>query len=282
MPFRRDGWCGGRGSDIVTQPYTYTPYCGSPPRPETWLGRWNLDPILIGLLLVLLALYFLGARLGGSSTPRWRRIAFCAGWAIGTLAVISPLCSLSVALFAARVGQHMLLIGVAAPLIALGEPGRTMGLARLWPAGRARPLAAAATLAAALWFWHAPAPYTATFQSDLVYWAMHLTTFGAALWFWAELLGAAGGQLGGFAAATLLTTGEMGLLGALITFAGRPLYLPHLSTTYAWGLTPLQDQQLGGVLMWIPAGVIFATGFVFAFTQVLRRAEARTLGHAPA
>jgi putative membrane protein len=267
---------------MVTQAYTYAPYCGSPPGPETLLGRWNLDPVLIGLLLAALALYYLGPGLGGLPTPRWRRVAFCFGWAIGTLAVISPLCPLSVALFSARVGQHMLLIAAAAPLIVLGNPARAMGIRQLSPTGRARPLAAAASLAAALWFWHAPVPYTATFQTDFVYWAMHLTTFGAALWFWSELLGAAGGQLGGFAAATLLTTGAMGLLGALITFAGRSLYPPHLTTTYAWGLTPLQDQQLGGVIMWVPAGVIFAAGFTFAFVQVLRRAETRAADHVPA
>jgi putative membrane protein len=173
----------------------------------------------------------------------------------------------------------MLLIAVAAPLVVLGEPGAVVR-GRPGVTTRGRPLAAAAALAATLWVWHAPVPYAATFQSDPIYWAMHLTTFGAALWFWAELLRASREGLGGFAAATLLTTGQMGLLGALITFAGRPLYPPHALTTYAWCLTPLQDQQLGGVLMWIPASIIFASGFAVAFVQVLRRAETRSLGRA--
>jgi putative membrane protein len=72
----------------------------------------------------------------------------------------------------------------------------------------------------------------------------------------------------------------MGLLGALITFAPRPLYPPHFATTYAWGIPPLADQQLGGVIMWIPAGVLMAAGFAYAFLQTLRRAEARTLQRA--
>jgi putative membrane protein len=175
----------------------------------------------------------------------------------------------------------MLLIAVVAPLIALGEPGE---IAKRWVrlphVATARPLAAAVALAVALWVWHAPAPYTATFQSAQAYWAMHLTTFAAAVWFWSQLLRTSHGGLGGFAAATLLTTGQMGLLGALITFTGRPLYPPHVLTTYAWGLTPLQDQELGGVLMWIPAGLIFAGGFALAFTQALRRAGGRSLGQA--
>jgi putative membrane protein len=265
----------------IAQVYRFAPYCGAPPGPETWLGRWNLDPILIGFLLAILIAYLFDNWASGPS--RWRRAAFYCGWTIGALALVSPLCPLSVALFSARVGQHMLLVALAAPLIALGEPGAILRrrLARALPADTpARPVAAAATLAVALWVWHAPAPYAATFQNDLTYWAMHVTTFGAALWFWTELLHASRGSLGGFAAATLLTTGQMGLLGALITFAGRPLYAPHALTTYAWGLTPLQDQQFGGALMWVPAGVIFAGGFAFAFVHVLRRAEARSSGNA--
>ena len=135
---------------------------------------------------------------------------------------------------------------------------------------------AAATFAVTLWFWHAPAAYAATFQSDGVYWAMHLTAFAAAVWLWSGLLDGSRDAARPFALATLLTTGQMGLLGALITFAGRPLYAPHFATTYAWGLTPLADQQLGGVVMWVPAGVICVpAASSWAFPQTLRRAEAR-------
>jgi putative membrane protein len=213
-----------------------------------------------------LAAYLIAAR-----APSWRRAAFVAGWTASALAVVSPLCPLSVSLFSARIAQHMWLASVAAPLVALGLPPRLAD--RL---GR-RPVLAAATFAAVLWFWHAPAPYTATFQSDAVYWAMHVTTFAAAVRLWAGLLGGPRDGLGPFALATLATTGQMGLLGALITFAGRTLYPPHFATTYAWGLSPLADQQLGGVVMWIPAGVLMAAGFAWAFTQTLRRAEARQL-----
>lgn len=185
--------------------------------------------------------------------------------------MISPLCPLSVSLFSARIFQHMWLASVVAPLIALGLPPTVAG--RL---GR-RPMLAAATFAVTLWFWQAPAAYAATFQSDGVYWAMHLTAFAAAVWLWSGLLDGSRDALGPFALATLLTTGQMGLLGALITFAGRPLYAPHFATTYAWGLTPLADQQLGGVVMWVPAGVLMAGGFAWAFLQTLRRAAARQI-----
>jgi putative membrane protein len=192
-----------------------------------------------------------------------------------------------VSLFSARVFQHMWLATVVAPLIALGRP--QLAISRLAPraanlieAARRRPLAAAAAFAGALWFWHAPGPYTATFESDLAYWVMHLSSFAAALWLWSSLLdppAEADGSfaVGPFALAMLLTSGQMGLLGALITFAGQPLYPPHLLTTYVWELSPLADQQLGGVVMWVPAGVLLAAGFAFAFMQVLRRAEEHAL-----
>jgi putative membrane protein len=224
-------------------------------------------------LLALLVAY-----LGLARAERWRKVAFGIGWTLGALAVISPLCPLSVSLFSARIAQHMWLASVVSPLIAVGRP--QLVVQRMWPrlsgVGH-HPVLAAATFAAALWFWHAPAAYTATFQNDAVYWTMHLTTFAAAVWLWSSLLDGPRDSLGPFALATLITTGQMGLLGALITFAGRPLYPPHFATTFAWGLSPLADQQLGGVVMWIPAGVLMAGGFAFAFLQTLRRAEARTL-----
>jgi putative membrane protein len=233
-------------------PAQAVPYCGAPPTPEVLAARWNLDPILIALLLA--ALIAFGWRARG-------RLAFAGGWGIAVAALISPLCPLSVALFSARVGQHMVLEFAAAPLIALGLGWRPRGGA----------LAPAAVLAACLWLWHAPGPYDATFASDAVYWLMHLTSFAAALWLWAALLN--GRDLASSAAAVLITTGMMGLLGAVITFAPTPLYRVHELTTWAWGLTPLADQQLGGVIMWIPAGLVLAGGLMATFTATLRRAE---------
>ena len=260
----------------------HTPYCGVAPVPVEILTRWNIDPVLLSCLGVIVALYLaMGARANGPVlVARWRTTAFVAGWSVGVLALITPLCPLSVALFSARVGEHMILACVSAPLIALGRPGerlaRLMHIARARrdaSVGRARPLHAAIAFTAALWFWHAPAPYKATFESTRVYWAMQITLYASALWFWSALFDRSGHELADFVAATFLTTGQMGLLGAVITFAARPLYAPHWATTAAWGLTPMQDQQLGGVVMWVPAGFIFALALVFAFVGVMRRAD---------
>jgi len=264
--------------------YRFLPYCGAPPDPTSLLHRWNLDPVLLTGLAVIVVAYTASGR---SQIASWRRACFYGGWLIGTAALVSPLCPLSVSLFSARVAQHMLLAAVVAPLVALGRPGEVLadGIARLTgrlaprAAPHHRPILAAAAFAIALWVWHAPTPYTATFETDAAYWAMHLTVFGTALWLWSALLDDVGERLGPFVVASLLTTVQMGLLGAIITFAGRPLYPPHQLTTFAWGLSPLEDQQLGGVVMWVPAGAILVVSLAAAFTQAMRRAETRALSH---
>ncbi len=170
------------------------------------------------------------------------------GWIVATLAFISPLCALSVALFSARIAQHMILMLVAAPMIASSFPRSRIfsGSASLW--------GASALFFLALWFWHMPAPYEATFRSPFIYWAMHISLFGVAIWLWATLLRQHTVQA--FAAGAL-TSVHMGLLGAIICLASWPMYRPHFLTTEVWGFTPLADQQLGGVLMWVPGCLIF-------------------------
>jgi putative membrane protein len=250
--------------------YGLGPYCGLPPSPQALWGRWNFDPLLMAGLVVALVVY------AAVSQPKslvrrppapWRRRCFYGGWAIAALALVSPLCALSVSLLAARVGQHMILATVAAPLLALGfAPARTPS--------SFEPVVAAATFAAALWVWHAPGPYDATFSSPAIYWAMHLSTFGSALWLWLSLFAACGGRVGAAVVAAAMTSLQMGLLGAILTFAGRPFYAPHLLTTAAWGLTPLADQQLAGVIMWIPAGLVLTAAIVGGLAVSLRDAGA--------
>ena len=235
-------------------PYPFAPYCGHPPDVATIWSRWNLDPLLIAALLAL------GLAAAFSPGEKARRRLMLAGWALSAAALISPLCALSVSLFSARLFQHMLLAFVAAPLVALG-----------WPRGAANAqFPAAFVFAAVLWLWHMPVPYAATFNGGLVYWLMHLTMFASALWFWSSILRAPRERLGAATAASLFTSLQMAFLGAIITFAGRPLYAPHEFTTFAWGLTPLQDQQLGGAIMWVPAGAVFVAAILFPLQAVMR------------
>jgi putative membrane protein len=227
------------------------PFCGTPPIPGG--VAWTLDPwLLAGLALGLALLWPVAAR---------RRVLL-GGWAVLALLLVSPLCNLSVALFSARVAQHVLILTLAAPLLALALPARRHGAAGL--------AAATAGFALALWAWHLPGPYAATFRSDLAYWAMQGSLLLAATWLWHGLLHGAAARPDAVLLAGLATAAQSGALGALLTFATRPLFAPHAGTTFAWGLTALEDQQLGGLLMWVPGGVAFALAALPALARILR------------
>ncbi|HEX5998751.1 MAG TPA: cytochrome c oxidase assembly protein [Hyphomicrobiaceae bacterium] len=115
-----------------------------------------------------------------------------------------------------------------------------------------------------MWFWHAPGPYSQTVASYSIYWVSELTLLGSALLLWHVLLSNtahAGAVLG----SCLAMIAQMGLLGAVITFARVPIYSPHFATTAPWGLTALSDQQLAGLIMWIPAAIPYV---IFGLMQV--------------
>lgn len=219
------------------------PYCGAPPLPSELLTRFNWDPVLIVTLCALATLQLLATRRA--------RGAALAGWSVALAAWVSPLCALSVALFSARIAQHMILLLAAAPLIA-----------RAWPPRRPRPArwplwASAVAFLIALWYWHMPLPYESTFRSTLSYWCMHVSLFGSGIWLWRELLHPRAQHAAEVFIAGALSSMQMGFLGAILALAGRALFSAHLLTTAAWGMTPLQDQQLGGALMWVPGIALF-------------------------
>src|SRR5690348_11838360 len=173
------------------------PYCGAPPVPNMIWSRWNLDPVLIAILIAVVLGYIWGAaRLNRKIRVlgEGRQALFYCGWILASLAFVSPLCPLSVALFSARVGQHVILTMAAAPLIAAGMPAAALFalLPRRFencadPLARS-PLISAALFALFLWFWHTPYAYAETFTSFLMYWLMHLTLFGSAIWLWAGVI----------------------------------------------------------------------------------------------
>jgi putative membrane protein len=254
---------------VVGESLAQASYCGAPPLPaEIWL-RWNLDIALIVALAALMIAH--GVQLGVLSmakrrTPQPRRLFFYTGWIALTFAVISPLCALGVALFSARVAQHAWLTMLAAPLLVLASVRPQIN-------PMARPMTGAAIFAAALWSWHLPPLYELTFRSDLAYWLMHVSLFGAATLLWRGLIH--GGERAWLArvGAGFLTVAQMGLLGALITLAPRPLYEVHLLTTEGWRLTPLEDQQLGGLIMWAPtAFVLLAAALSVVYEMLDKRA----------
>jgi len=256
--------------------FTTVAYCGLPPSPADIWNRWRLDPFVLCVLFGWLALHFAGARVLRTSSRE--RALFFTGWAVAVLALVSPLCPLSVSLFSARATQHVVLTLLAAPLVAAARPIEMLAAAcGIAKHGRAsdRPLLAAACFAVFLWLWHSPAAYAATFTSVPLYWTMHVTLFGSACWLWSALLRRDGALAGGLLA-SIASSVQMGLLGALITLSPRPFYAPHFLTTDAWGLTPLQDQQLGGVVMWVPGCTVFLLVATIALASCLARNDTAT------
>jgi len=224
-------------------------YCGPAPAPEELWLRWNLDPVLlVALLLMTVVVARSRNRQGGMAV------------AVLALAFVSPLCALSSALFSARVVHHVLLVAVAAPLLARARSARLPALGR----EARRPGAAAPALVVStvvLWGWHAPPAYDLALSHVGVYWAMQISLLASAFWFWRAVFARDRSPV---EAMTLIVAGfaQMGMLGAILTFAPDPLYAAHLVAPFDWGLTPLADQQLGGLLMWVPSGLPYAVAGV--------------------
>jgi putative membrane protein len=211
------------------------PYCGPAPAPDALSTAWNLAP-----LPILLALVPLAAAWGMKGVARGP-----AGLAAAALflAFVSPLCALTVALFAARGLHHLVLVLVAAPALALA-----------WPRAPTLPRGAGFLgLSVFLWLWHLPAAYALAWDSHAVYWLMQAGLLGSAWVFWAQVFHAERPAERIASTGLLLAlAGQMGLIAALLTFAPRVLYPQHLASTAAYGLDALTDQQLAGLVMWVP------------------------------
>ena len=258
------------------------------------IHSWRWDIGIIGPLVVFAALYVVGAV--RQRNHGWTRHSlFAAGWLSLVFALDSPLHPLGEQLFSAHMLQHEILILVSAPLIAASHPGATC----LWafmPGQRAKigsavhrvesspvvqfliaPLTAWIIEAVALWGWHIPSLYQATLRSDTVHAAQHLSFFLSALLFWSALYGV-GRSAMNYGTATFYVFGtavHCSALGALLTFSTVIWYPAYLKTTSAWGLTPLEDQQLGGLLMWVPSGVVFILIGLVLFARWLKESDKR-------
>lgn len=234
---------------------------------------------MVGPLAVTLALYLTGwrrmrLRSGRGAVPALQAAAFLAGCASIALALISPLAALSDALFSAHMAEHEILMVVAAPLFAYSRPLVPLlwglPLAGRRAAGRmARPMRAAWRALTeprsawflhglTIWVWHAPPLYDAAVAHEWIHAGQHLCFFGSAVLFWWALFcrRESGLHLGAAVLYIFTTAAHESLLGVLLTFSTSVWYPIYAGRTAAWHLTALQDQQLGGLIMWIPAGTI--------------------------
>lgn len=275
---------------------------GKPHRPHDLWYTWGLDPVVLVSLALSAWLYVRGVRRlwrgrreRGRGVRGWEAWAFAGGWLALFVALVSPLHPWGEVLFAAHMTQHEILMLVAAPLLVLGRPmipflwalpvswarevggwGRARWFQAAWRAVT-NPLAAWAIHAAALWVWHVPALFQATLESDLVHTLQHVCFLFSALLFWWALVHGRQGLMGyGAAVLYMFTTSvHSGLLGAILTFAKTVWYPAYMQTTRSWGLTPLEDQQLGGLIMWIPAGFVYVFAGLMLFAGWLRESERR-------
>lgn len=262
-----------------------------------WWSAWNWQPaILLGLILLAIpygiGLRKLWSRAGtGRGIPRWQALAYAGSIVALFVALVSPLDPLSDELASLHMIQHMTLMTVAAPLLVLGAPARVVPWSLPRPGqrwiGRLRrridawyspwylfwqPLLVWMVYALTLWIWHLPLLYEAALHHPVIHDAQHLSFFVASCIFWRVLLDPVGRlRLGrGVAVMYLFTTSMHAmLLGVFMALAPRLWYPWYAERTEAWNLTPLQDQQLAGLIMWMPACLIYAVAAAALFAAWL-------------
>lgn len=256
-----------------------------PPPSDLWTA-WTLDPYVVVPLLLAHWLYGRGVfRLWGragrvpAALSRSHVAMFVAGEVVLVIALLSPLEALAGLLLSAHMAQHLLLMTLAPLLLLAGRPqiAFAWGLPRRWTEAIAldegwrlprrlfqaavRPFPATLLHGLALWAWHAPAAYEAALRSEAMHALEHAMFLGTALLFWQGVIGFGSARVASTTAAamlaTLITIIHSGFLGALLTFSPRPIYESYMTTVPAYGLSPLEDQQLAGILMWVPSGLVY-------------------------
>ncbi|HEX4488641.1 MAG TPA: cytochrome c oxidase assembly protein [Terriglobales bacterium] len=258
------------------------------------------DPLIVLSLLLMLGLYVLGTGRALAATRRnvsnHQAAMFLFGWLALIVALLSPVHALSESLFSAHMLQHELLMVVAAPLIVAGRPDliyfwalpmqwrKRLGrfqhgprISLLWRLITA-PITAWLLHGIALWIWHIPALFDATILHGWIHAAQHASFLGTALLFWGTLLyGHLGKRSYGAGIVYVFTTAiHTSILGALLTFATSPWYSIYQHTAAFWGISPLEDQQLGGLIMWVPAGVTYIVVGLCLFAGWIRESDRRS------
>ena len=263
--------------------------------------EWEFEPLVVIPLALTAAFYAVGlyrlwrhAGLGRGIT-RWSAISFAAGWLTMAAALVSPIAWLSQILFSVHMTQHTLLLLVAAPLLTFGHPllawmwafdakprervahafrGRRVVTA--WRALTA-PLSVFLIQAVALWVWHIPSWYEAALHNDAIHALEHVCFVVAGSLFWWAMVHGRYGRIGyGLAVLYVFLTGVYSsALGALLTVSPTVWYDDYARQAIPWHVDALADQQLAGLLMWIPAGVIFIVFGLALFAAWLGEAERR-------
>ena len=246
------------------------------------LSPWSLESWVALTLFASAALYLTGvARLWrklriGRGVRVWQLCCFLAGWLLLAVALVSPVHALGERLFTAHMLEHETLMAVAAPLLVIARPvggmlwafpqggrrlvgsiARAPMISRIWSI-LTDPFAATLVHGAAIWIWHLPILFNAALASPAVHGLQHVCFFGTAILFWWALLRGRTRGHGAAAFYLFVTALHSGFLGILLSLTKTPLYPGQNAAAPEWGLTPLEDQQLAGLIMWVPAGIVYA------------------------
>jgi cytochrome c oxidase assembly factor CtaG len=279
---------------------------------ETIGSAWNFEPEVVLPLLLTVTAYIAGIRHLQHQGIRRRIVSSgrCSAFALGVLALIaalmSPLDMFAEFLFSAHMTQHLMLMLVAPPLLILGRievvllwifplPLRRL-IGQSWRKATrlrftidllSRPVSVWLLASTAMWFWHISGPYAWAFYNPYIHILEHLSFFLTSLAFWALALRPFSRDKSGHGIALLLLITfalESSLLGALLVFAGHPLYVVHTAQIsrqlpyFLADISPLQDQQLAGLIMWIPAGLVQMAALVAVFADLLSIPQNRRTG----
>lgn len=264
---------------------------------------WSFDPWVLWPLALSAIFYVCGttrlwrrAGLGRGIRP-WQACGYASGWLVLAAALLSPLHWTFEHLFALHMAEHELIMAVAAPLIALScpvgaflwaLPGRgRLGFAHVLSSGAlragwkfvTRPHVATILHGVAIWAWHLPPAFDGAILDVTLHRLQHVSFLVTALIFWWSLMrranpGTAAGHL-------FITIVHTSVLGALLALAPRVLYPVQASFAPAWGLTPLEDQELAGLIMWVPAGTVYAGAALGFLSRWIARSRPQARhGHA--
>jgi putative membrane protein len=236
-----------------------------------------MHELTVALLILAGGLYAAGLRRLWARAGQGRGVGFTAaalfftGCVVAGAAVLGPLHHAAERLLWAHMVQHELLMVLAAPMVVLGRPVETWtwALPPKWrrsihvPKILSDPLAAWVLHAAAIWVWHLPGLFEAALADPWLHVAQHASFFGTALLFWWSLLAPSHRNLAGMVSlfTTMLHTGALGALMAL----ARASWYPGFA---------LEDQQLAGLVMWVPAGLAYPLAALFLGAQWLKRSPA--------
>lgn len=239
-----------------------------------WAHEWSgaasgrLPPIL-GALLLALAWGLYEAGLRRVPAPPARTACFRTALATAALASFGPLDAWAAQSTAVHMVQHMLFMVIVAPLAALGHPlaqwGAAIGraprplMAGIAAAGR-HPLSLGLVHGAIIWVWHVPALYLLALSDPWWHLVEHAAFIVSGWLFWGAVLLAGRRQLAKGLLAVVLTLMHTGLLGALLTFGRSSFYGPGRG---------LEDQQLAGLIMWVPGGLAYLAGAAWVAWRLL-------------